>query len=118
MSQKLCKGRGVCAMCWLSFKTRASDGSIHRHCHRSHFCLGYNQPPAECPIKATAASQSSSTACSLISSSFGLSSDETSISESLASCLTWSSHKANPEICKTLLCCSPCGHYSRCCEGT
>src|SRR6218665_3332948 len=27
-------------------------------------------------------------------------------------------NKANPEICKTLLCCSPCGHYSRCCDGT
>src|SRR6218665_3288936 len=32
------------------------------------------------------------------------------LSASLAPCLARSSHKANPEICKTLLCCSPCGH--------
>ena len=47
MSQKPCKGRGVCAVCWLSFKTRASDGAIHRHGHRSDPCLGSKQPPAE-----------------------------------------------------------------------
>ena len=84
MSQKPCKGRGVCAVCWLSFKTHASDGSIHRHGHRSEPCLGSNQPPAEGPIKATAASQSSSATSSLISSSLGLSSDEASFSPRLS----------------------------------
>src|SRR6218665_1582646 len=49
MSQKPCKGRGVCAVCWLSFKTRASDGAIHRHGHRSDPCLGSKQPPAPLP---------------------------------------------------------------------
>src|SRR6218665_847706 len=84
MSQKPCKGRGVCAVCWLSFKTRASDGAIHRHGHRSDPCLGSKQPPAEGPIKDTAASQSSSTTNSPISSSLGLSSDEASFSPRLS----------------------------------
>src|SRR6218665_1669092 len=84
MNQKPCKGRGVCAVCWLSFKTRASDGAIHRHGHRSDPCLGSKQPLADGPIKATAASQSSSTTNSPISSSLGLSSDEASFSPCLS----------------------------------
>src|SRR6218665_2171487 len=91
MSQKPCKGRGVCAVCWLSFKTRASDGDIHRHGHRSDPCLGSKQPPAEGPIKATAASLSSSATSSLISSSLGLSSDEASFSPRL-------SHPVSPRL--------------------
>src|SRR5688572_30647025 len=76
MSQKPYKGQGVCTVCWASFKTHASDGTIHRHGPRSAPCPGSDQPPTDCPTKQTTATQPSSTASGQITSSRSLSADE------------------------------------------
>jgi len=47
ISQKASKGLGVCGVCWGSFKTHASDGTIHRHGPRSKPCSGSDQPPLD-----------------------------------------------------------------------
>src|SRR6218665_475055 len=54
MIQKPYKGQGVCMVCWSSFKTYASDGTIHQHGPRTAPCPGSDQPPAGSHIQPTA----------------------------------------------------------------
>src|SRR6218665_874157 len=69
MSQKARKGQGNCTECGYSFKTHASDGTVHRHGHRSTPCSGSKQLPAGGPMQPTAILSGVQTGASVVGQS-------------------------------------------------